>query len=214
MANPSSGYQKLKIPNESQFSPLLYEYLKKYQEDPNSRVFAPLAEAYRKAGLLDQAIEIAREGLALHPHFLGGRVALSRALFDAGRFEEVSNELKVVIDQAPDNLVAQRLYAESSLMVGRLSEALRSYKMLLYFSPEDREVAKIVSELEESAYQTGQLQVRVEPSLERIKIQSAQEVFKAGDPGTTPEALERANHIRKIEVLQQLLQGIERLRMT
>ena len=58
------------------FSPMIYDYLKKYQEDPTSRVFAPLAEAYRKAGLIDEAIEIAREGLRVHPNFVGGRVAL------------------------------------------------------------------------------------------------------------------------------------------
>ena len=47
-----------------------------------ARIFAPLAEAYRKAGLVDEAIEVAREGLRIHPNFVGGRVALGRALFD------------------------------------------------------------------------------------------------------------------------------------
>ena len=42
-------------------NPLIFSYLKKFQEDPASRVFAPLAEAYRKAGLVDEAIDIARE---------------------------------------------------------------------------------------------------------------------------------------------------------
>ena len=59
------------------YPPIIYEYLKKYQEDPSSRVFAPLAESYRKAGLADEAIEIAREGLRVHPNFVGGRVALA-----------------------------------------------------------------------------------------------------------------------------------------
>src|SRR4051812_37043809 len=94
-------------------SPLLYDYLKKYQEDPTSRIFAPLAEAYRKAGLLDDAIEIAQEGLRMHPNFVGGRVALARALFDKKLFDEVIEELGPLIQDVPDNLVAQRLLAES-----------------------------------------------------------------------------------------------------
>lgn len=215
-----TGFQNLKVPNEAAFSPLLYEYLKKYQDDPNSRIFAPLAEAYRKAGMLEQAIEIAREGLALHPNFVGGRVALARALFDSGKFEEVARELQTVIAAAPDNLVAQRLYAESSLMLGRTVEALKSFKMLLFFAPEDREVAKIVGELEEASYQSGELSVRVEPVLERVKIQAVKDVFggansseAASDAGNAVH-LERANTIRKIEVLQQVLQGIERMRVT
>ena len=66
-------------------NPQIYHYLRRYQEDPRSRVFAPLAEAYRKAGLLDEAIEIARDGVRVHPHFVGGKVALARALFDKGQ---------------------------------------------------------------------------------------------------------------------------------
>src|SRR3954447_12629683 len=100
-------------------SPLIYTYLRKYQDDPSSRVFAPLAEAYRKAGLIKEAVEIAREGLRVHPHFVGGRVALARALFDQEKFEEVADELGKVVQDAPDNLVAQRLLGESSLMLGR-----------------------------------------------------------------------------------------------
>src|SRR5262245_34688745 len=105
------------------YSPLIYSYLKKYQEDPTSRVFAPLAEAYRKAGLVDEAIEIAREGLGVHPGFVGGRVALARALFDKKSYDEVIAELVPIIQDVPDNLVAQRLLAESYLMTGRLAEA-------------------------------------------------------------------------------------------
>src|ERR1700753_1887856 len=94
------------------YSPVIYEYLRKYQEDPTSRVFAPLAEAYRKSGLLDEAVEIAREGLRVHPNFIGGRVALARALFDKKRFDEVVTELTPIVRDAPDNLVAQRVFAE------------------------------------------------------------------------------------------------------
>src|SRR5271156_5404845 len=105
----------------SKSNPLIYQYLKKYQEDPTSRVFAPLAEAYRKAGLIEEAIEIAREGLLVHPSFTGGRVALARALFDKKQYQLVIDELNLVVQDAPDNLIAQRLLAESHLMLGRVA---------------------------------------------------------------------------------------------
>src|SRR5690349_10581135 len=100
------------------YHPAIYRYLKKYQEDPTSRVFAPLAEAYRKAGLVDEAISICREGLKIHPHFASGRVALARALFDKRQYSEVAKELEPIIQDIPDNLVAQRLMAESCLLLG------------------------------------------------------------------------------------------------
>src|SRR3954463_11393280 len=112
------------------YTPLIYGYLKKFQDDPTSRIFAPLAEAYRKAGLVDEAIEIAREGLRVHPGFVGGRVALAPAPFDKTHYAEVVRELTAVVRDVPDNLVAQRLLAESCLMQGLVAEALGAYKML------------------------------------------------------------------------------------
>jgi tetratricopeptide (TPR) repeat protein len=190
-------------------SPLLYDYLKRYQEDPTSRVFAPLAEAYRKAGLVDQAIEIAREGLRVHPSFVGGRVALSRALFDKQLYSDVIDELTPIIQDVPDNLVAQRLLAESHLMLGRVAEALGSYKMLLYFNPGDPETAKIVQELEAQAYEKGALVLRSDPPPEPMPQFDIQEARGAisGSP-----SLQRLVWVRQVELLQDLLQRVERYR--
>jgi tetratricopeptide (TPR) repeat protein len=189
--------------------PQIYEYLKRYQEDPTSRVFAPLAESYRKAGLVDEAIDIAREGLRIHPNFIGGRVALARALFDKKQYGEVIDELAKVVEDVPDNLVAQRLIAESYLMSGRVSEALSAYKMLLYFSPSDEETAKMVQELEAQAYEKGVLVLRTDPKQPEIPDfaeKSAHEAIES-DP-----ALEKARWIAKVQRLQTVLQKVERYR--
>lgn len=188
--------------------PLIYKYLKKYQDDPTSRVFAPLAEAYRKAGLLDQALEIAREGLRLHPKFMGGRVALARALFDKKLYSEVVDELSPVVQDAPDNLVAQRLLAESCLILGRVAESLSAYKMLLYFSPQDAETMQMVQELEVQAYERGTLILRNDPVPgTQFDIRSAESALE-GDP-----AFKREKKIKQIEMLQSLLQRVERYRI-
>jgi tetratricopeptide (TPR) repeat protein len=194
------------IKGQGSQSPLLYSYLRKYQEDPTSRVFAPLAEAYRKAGLIEEAIDIAREGLRIHPQFVGGRVALARALFDQKQFSEVIDELIQVVRDVPDNLVAQKLFAESCLMLGRVAEALGAYKMLLYYTPNDPELWKLVQELEVKAYEKGTLVLRTDPPKPAagFDVRSAQGAIDA-DP-----ALKRAQMIRKVEFLQGLLQRVER----
>jgi len=151
------------------YSPMIYEYLRRWQEDPTSRVFAPLAEAYRKAGMVDEAIEIAQDGVRIHPNYLGGRVALARALFDRQRYHEVIEQLEMPMQNAPDNLAGQRLLAESFLMTGRLAEALTSFKLLLYFAPMDAEAAKMVKELETQAYEQGTLVLRTDPVAPRVE---------------------------------------------
>lgn len=188
------------------YSPLIYEYLRRYQEDPTSRVFAPLAEAYRKAGLVDEAIEIAREGLRIHPNFVGGRVALARALFEKREYEAVTRELASVVHDVPDNLVAQRLLGESCLLLGRVAEALAAFKMLLYYAPGDAETARIVSELEAQAYEKGTLVLRTDPGPDAFTVQPAAAAIE-DSPG-----VKKARWIRKVERLQGLLLQVERYR--
>lgn len=193
--------------------PLIYSYLQKYQEDPTSRVFAPLAEAYRKSGLIDEAIEIAEEGLRIHPHFVGGRVALARALFDKKRYADVVEQIKEIVRDVPDNIVAQRLMGESCLMLGRVAEALSAFKMLLYFAPQDDETARIVHELEAQAYQKGTLVLRTDTNKSENSFGAFQEQNSSEALQQDPE-LKTKLWIQKIERLQLLLLKVERYKVT
>lgn len=192
---------------DKQYYPLIYGYLKRYQDDPESRIFAPLAEAYRKAGLAREAIEIAQEGVRKHPNFAGGKVALARALFDLKRYDEVIAALSSVIQDVPDNLVAQKLLAESALMVGRLAEALGAYKMYLYFSPQDAEVGKLVQELESQAYERGALVLQTENA-----VKSDFNEQPASDAIESDPFRKHTQWVGKIEFLQNLLLKVERYR--
>jgi tetratricopeptide (TPR) repeat protein len=192
----------------SRGNPQIYHYLKKYQADPRSRVFAPLAEAYRKAGLLDEAIEICRDGIRYHPNFIGGRVALGRALFDKGDYEATVKELSPVVVDAPDNLVAQKILAESCLILGKLSEALVAYKVLLFFMPKDEEIAKLVQELESRAYEDGLLVLQDDPlPLRSFSVQAADRAI-SGDP-----VVKKQEWINRIELLQALLLRVQRIKL-
>jgi tetratricopeptide (TPR) repeat protein len=194
---------------KSPYHSLIYSYLKRYQDDPSSRVFAPLAEAYRKAGLIDEAVAVAREGIVLHPKFMGGRVALARALFDKKLFQEVVDELSPIVHDIPDNLVVQRLLAESYLMLGQVAESLSAYKMLLYFAPQDSDIAQIVQELEAQGYEEGAVVLRTDTdSAEDFSISSVGSAI-AADPKA-----KLAGKIKKIEFLQMLLQKVERYRVS
>lgn len=189
-------------------NPQIYHYLKRYQEDPSSRVFAPLAEAYRKAGLLDEAIEICKDGLRIHPHFIGGRVALARAFFDKRYYEEVVKELEPVVMDAPDNLIAQRLLADSYLILGRIAQALTSYKVLLYFTPQDDDLAKMVKEIEMRAYEDGALVLQNDTSQSKsFSIQGAMKAISE-DP-----LVKKREWMKKVEGLQSLLLRVQRFKL-
>ena len=57
------------------------EYQIILMRNPNAKVFAPLAEAYRKMGLLQQALEICERGVKYNPEYPSGLVAYGKKFF-------------------------------------------------------------------------------------------------------------------------------------
>lgn len=128
------------------------EFIERYQillsEDPKSKVFAPLAEAYRKLGWLPQAEKICVDGVKYHPHFPSGRVVLAKILIDSKKLEEAIEQLRVATDLSPDNILAHRLLGQSLLDLRRPKEALKAFKMVLLLNPNDQNATKTVKKLE------------------------------------------------------------------
>ena len=63
------------------------ELRKKFDENPR-RYFAPLANEYRKAGDLDQAIFICQEYLPQQPGHMSGHIVYGQALYELNRHDE------------------------------------------------------------------------------------------------------------------------------
>ncbi len=123
------------------------KYLDILAKDPNSRVFAPLAEAYRKGGFLDDAVETALEGLRVHPNYLGGRVALGRAYFEKRQYAEAAAEMQKVAKSAPDNIIAHKVLGQIASRQNDLPAAEKAFKMVLLLDPRDQEAQEFIANL-------------------------------------------------------------------
>ena len=84
------------------------ELERRLARDPASIAFAQLAEEYRRAGRLDDAIRVCRDGLTRHASYPSARVTLGRALLAQGLHDAARVELEAVAALAPDNLAARR----------------------------------------------------------------------------------------------------------
>lgn len=117
--------------------------IKKYEDilakDQRSYCFAPLSELYRKLGLLDDALTVAKRGTDSHPEYIGGYMALGRALFEMGKREEAKAALEKVALATPENLLAQKTLSQIYQEEGNLVAAEKALKVLVAFNPEDTE---------------------------------------------------------------------------
>jgi Flp pilus assembly protein TadD len=84
----------------------LDELFDRYRAAPGSHVFAPVADACRKAGMLEEALEICARGVGLHPRYASGYVVQGKCLYAAGRAGDAEAAFDRVLELDPKNLVA------------------------------------------------------------------------------------------------------------
>jgi tetratricopeptide (TPR) repeat protein len=109
--------------------------LRKHVENPEGRYFVPLANEYRKFGLIEEAEHFLREGLKRHPNYLSAHIVLGRCLADRGARAEAAAEFRHVLSIDPHNLIALRTLGELAQASGDLREAERWYRELLSVDP-------------------------------------------------------------------------------
>ena len=122
------------------------ELRRRLERDPGSRLFAQLAEEFRKAGNHADAIRVARTGLAQHPSYPSARLTLGRALLDSGDAAGARVELEAALKEAPDNILASRFLGQALEALGELAPALVQLEKTLKMAPGDRQLeSQIVS---------------------------------------------------------------------
>jgi tetratricopeptide (TPR) repeat protein len=130
-------------------SALLAKYFSMYKKNPRSKVFAPLAESFRKLGMLDDSFRILKEGIRNHPNYTLGFIVLAHCYYDQQKYDLTYSTLRPIIGQNADNISLQKIFAQACIHLGYLEEALDTYKYLLFMSPMDKFFAEQVKKLED-----------------------------------------------------------------
>ncbi len=126
------------------------EYLEeRYERAPDSRVFAPLADAYRKRGDFERAIAILEEGLKKYPDYVSAHVILGKCFYDKGATERAKVEFERVLEHDSENMVALKFMGDILYAEDKRDEALKYYQRLLSIDPTNKEVSKLVSEMKD-----------------------------------------------------------------
>src|SRR5580658_3891495 len=127
------------------------ELKKKLEENPDSLVFAPLADAYRKQASLDEAFNICKKGLEKHPNYTSARVVLGRIYQEQEKIEQALAEFKKVLETDPENLMAHSLLGEIYVSRGDHQAAIEEYQKILTLNPDDDEIQDALKQAIEKA---------------------------------------------------------------
>ncbi|HSJ14004.1 MAG TPA: tetratricopeptide repeat protein [Longimicrobiales bacterium] len=108
-----------------------------YAANPEGRVFTHLAEAYRKAGELELAVQVLEQGLQRHADSASAYIVLGRVRFDRGEREPAAQAFHRALELDSGNLVAHRFLGELAVEENAPEEALRHYREVLNRNPGD-----------------------------------------------------------------------------
>jgi tetratricopeptide (TPR) repeat protein len=124
---------------ESALTAAIRRYEERLARDPGSLTFAPLADAYRKAGRARDAIRLCREGLDRFPQYVTARLILAKALLDDGDPDRALDEVRAILVASPQEAQAHRLAGELYRRAGALREAVGHLEQAVRLDPGDRE---------------------------------------------------------------------------
>ncbi|MBN1573934.1 MAG: hypothetical protein JW984_12120 [Deltaproteobacteria bacterium] len=205
-------------------TPEMEKYQSMLAKNPSSRVFAALAECYRKQGMLDEAIHLCVEGVKKYPNYMSGRVALGRAYFDKGMIKEAKEELEKVVSITPNNIVANKVLGDVHLFEEDINGAGVFFGKVLSMSPEDEEVAAKLKDVkaginplsaaikEAKKEEEGEAKAVEEEVLEGKQAEQAAQGAERETIEVGPDSAEPAGEVRKIEneaADEEILEDIE-----
>jgi tetratricopeptide (TPR) repeat protein len=122
------------------------ELKKKFDENPR-RYFAPLANEFRKAGDIEQAIMICEEFLPQQPGHMSGHIVYGQALYEAGRLPESRTVFETALGLDPENLIALRHLGDIAQGQGDVTAARGWYMRVLDADPRNDEIQGLLAAL-------------------------------------------------------------------
>lgn len=143
-------------------------FAEKYKNAPDSRVFAPLADAYRKSGLVDKSVEICEEGIKKYPDYASAHVILGKCFYDKGATERSRREFERVLEIDSENMVALKFMGDILIGEDKSDEAADYYRKLLAIDPTNKEICASLEEIEKE-FRGREIDLENEESVKKIE---------------------------------------------
>ncbi|MEO0126879.1 MAG: tetratricopeptide repeat protein [candidate division WOR-3 bacterium] len=120
----------------------------RYNKDPKSRIFVQLADAYRKNNMVDEALEVLKQGLQHHPQYPLAYLILGKCYFDKRMYGQAREALEKTIEFDPVNIVALRMLAQVCENLKDEACQIKAYKGIVSIDPSDELAKNKLTQLE------------------------------------------------------------------
>ena len=107
----------------------------KLGQNPDSLLFARLADRLLASHELDEAIDICERGIKKHPYYVTGHYVMGKCYLSKGLMDQAEKEFKRTIFFDPKFLGAHKYYAEIMNYYGWQSAEATSYQKILDIDP-------------------------------------------------------------------------------
>src|SRR3989449_9604711 len=124
---------------------------RRWLENPKGRNFAPLADAYRKAGELDRAIDLCQSGLEKHPDYVSAHIVYGRCLIDKKDDPAAEEVFRKILQLDQENILALKVLAEIADRNKRFDQEVEWLSRLLSVDPMNGEAAEALSRARKKA---------------------------------------------------------------
>ena len=112
--------------------------------DPNSQIFAALAEAYRKRGDLERAFRICQNGLRVHPSYGSAHVVMAKINLDRGLYDWAEAEIRKAVEIEGNSRAIELLLAEIYIYKGEFNSAVKLLRKLHQGDPGNGQIKKLL----------------------------------------------------------------------
>jgi tetratricopeptide (TPR) repeat protein len=174
---------------------------KKLEDDPNSLVFAPLAEAYRKEGSLEDAYRVCSKGLEKNPDYSNGHLVLGRIYQGQSKLDNAVLEFKKVLEFDPENLMAHSLLGLLFMQKSDFKAAIDEYQAILTLTPDDDETQKLLKIAIEKAANVSQ----VESTVKQVPAEKEENSHGMASITMAELYLKQGHQDKAIETYEELL---------
>lgn len=107
--------------------------------------WARISDAYRRAGVFEQAVEAARHAVEADPDTIPPRIRLAQRLVDVEQWQEVLELADGVISAQPSHGIAWQLRALALLQLGRARDGLEAALEARSLRPNDVDSTALVA---------------------------------------------------------------------